>query len=118
MSPAINPRTGAEIFPGLEPGTELGWGRLAGGPEPLSLAIDQFKYVVFKNPNWNWRTVNFDTDVALADKIDSGTTNAINPNLKARTMLRISCAGCRNDSSIEAPSNQRLDPSAAARRES
>ncbi len=32
-SPAINPRTKAQIFPGLEPGSELGWGNLASGDQ-------------------------------------------------------------------------------------
>jgi feruloyl esterase len=30
-APARNPRTGEVIFPGLAPGSELGWGALAGG---------------------------------------------------------------------------------------
>jgi feruloyl esterase len=76
-----NPRTKAEIFPGLEPGSELGWGALA-GPEPFGIALDYFRYVVFKDPSWDYRKLNFDADVALADKIDSGLTNAVNPNLK------------------------------------
>src|SRR5262249_52388238 len=41
------------------------------------------KYVVFKDANWDWRTFNLETDVALADKIDNGTMNAINPDLTA-----------------------------------
>jgi feruloyl esterase len=77
-----NPRTGEEIFPGLEPGGELAWAGLA-GPQPFSIPIDHFKYVVFKDPNYDWRTVNFDGDVALADKIDNGMINATDPNLKA-----------------------------------
>ena len=48
--PARNPRTGAEIFPGLERGSEMGWGALAGGPAPLSISADHFKYIVFKDP--------------------------------------------------------------------
>lgn len=79
---ATNPRTGEEIFPGLEPGSELGWGALAGGPNPLSIAADHFKYVVFKDPNWDFKTFNFDRDVALADKLDNGTINATGSNLK------------------------------------
>jgi feruloyl esterase len=80
--PAKNPRTGQEIFPGLEPGSELGWGGLA-GPQVFPIASDHYKYVVFKDPNWDWRTINFDTDVALADKIDDGMLNATDPDLKA-----------------------------------
>jgi feruloyl esterase len=41
--------------------------------------------VVFKDPKWDWRTFNPDTDVALADKIDDGTINATDPDLKAFT---------------------------------
>jgi feruloyl esterase len=79
--PATNPRTGAKLFPGLQPGSEMGWAQLAGGPEPFSPPVDHFKYVVFKNPDWDYRTLNFDTDIALADQIDGGTINAINPNI-------------------------------------
>ncbi|HEV3329535.1 MAG TPA: tannase/feruloyl esterase family alpha/beta hydrolase [Bryobacteraceae bacterium] len=78
---AKNPRTGDEIFPGLEPGGELLWSRLA-GPQPLGLATDTFKYVVFQDPNWDYLTLNFDEDIARADKIDGGTNNAIDANLK------------------------------------
>ena len=75
-----NPRTGEQVFPGLEPGSELGWGVLA-GPEPLPFGIDTYKYVVFGNADWDWRTLNFDGDIARADTVDGGTNNAINPNL-------------------------------------
>jgi tannase/feruloyl esterase len=80
---AKNPRTGAEIFPGLEPGSEPGWNALAGGPAPFSISTDQFKYVVLKNPNWDYKTLDFDKDVALADRMDAGLVNATDPNLKA-----------------------------------
>ena len=80
-APAKNPRTGEVIFPGLEPGSEFGWSGLA-GPQPFPIPIDHFKYVVYKNPEWDWRTLNLDTDVALADKIDNGLLNATDPNLK------------------------------------
>jgi feruloyl esterase len=82
-APAKNPRTGTEIFPGLEPGSELGWAGLAGGPAPLSIATDYFKYVVFRNPAWDFKTFDFDKDVARADSLDHGEVNAIDPNLKA-----------------------------------
>jgi len=77
-----NPRTNQEIFPPVEPGSELGWSMLLAGPEPFSAATDQFRYVVFKDPSWDWRTLHFDSDVALADKIDNDTINAIDPNLR------------------------------------
>jgi len=76
-----NPRTGEQIFPGLEPGSELGWDFFARGPEPPIVA-SHFKYLVFKNPDWDFRTLNFDSDVALADKLDNGVLTAIDPDLK------------------------------------
>jgi feruloyl esterase len=78
-----NPRTGKQVFPGLEPGSELGWNAEAGGPQPMSIPLTYFKYVLFKNPDWQWQTLNFDQDVALADRLDGDILNAINPNLKA-----------------------------------
>lgn len=80
-SAAKNPRTNQEIYPGLEPGSELGWA-IHAGPEPLSYATDGFKYVVFKNPDWDFRSLNLDSDVAFADKVDNDTTSAMDPNLK------------------------------------
>jgi feruloyl esterase len=79
---ATNPRTGKQIFPGLEPGSELGWAALAGGQDVSDFTNSYFKYLVFKNPNWNFRTFNFDTDAELSDELYDKTLNATNPNLK------------------------------------
>jgi feruloyl esterase len=83
--PAKSPSTGKEIFPGLAKGSEPAWGTLAGGPKPFPIPDDHFKYVVFKDTNWDWRTLDFDKDLALADKIDNGNLNATDPNLKKFT---------------------------------
>ena len=83
-APAKNPRTGQEIFPGLAVGSEKGWAALAGGPRPLSIADDHYKFVVFKNPEWDFRTLDFDKDLELADRIDRDfELNANDPNLQA-----------------------------------
>ena len=81
-APAKNPRTGAEIFPGMALGSEMGWAALAGGPGPLTISNDHYRFVVFKNPDWDFKTLDFDKDVALADRLDDGVVNAIDPNLK------------------------------------
>jgi feruloyl esterase len=81
MSPVRNPRTSEEIFPGLEPGTELAWAGLVGGPEPVATALDQFKYIVFKDPQWDWKTFDLERDLAAANTVDAGTINAVNPDL-------------------------------------
>jgi hypothetical protein len=38
--------------------------------------MDLFKYVVFQDPNWDYKTFNFATDVARTEKADAGTINA------------------------------------------
>ena len=81
-APALNPRTGEQFSPGFEPGSELGWRAIAGGPEPFSAAGDYFKYVVFHDPSWDWRTFKLDGDAALADRVDDGTINATSADLK------------------------------------
>ncbi len=75
-------RSSTPVYFNVEPGSELGWAMLARGPEPFSAATDQFRYVVFKNPQWDWHSFDLDKDVALADKMDHDTINAANPNLK------------------------------------
>jgi feruloyl esterase len=81
--PAINTRTKEEIFPGMPPGSELTWGALAGGPQPLFIPFDFFKYFVHNDPNWDWKTMNFDQDVTAVDEKLGKTLNAIDPNLRA-----------------------------------
>ncbi len=80
--PAMNPRTGEQLSPRFEPGSELGWRAIAGGPAPFGPANDYFKYVVFRNPDWDWRTFDLDRDATLADRIDNGTINATSTDLK------------------------------------
>ena len=81
-TPTTNPRTKQPILPGLEPGSESGWGVVA-SRQPTSLGIDHWKYVVFKDPNWDYKTMDFDKDIALADKLDADIgINAIDTNLK------------------------------------
>jgi feruloyl esterase len=74
-----NSRTGEQIFPGLEPGSQLDQATGAPPDHPLNF----FRYVLFKNPQWNWQTLNFDSDVTLADQTAGPILNAIDPDLKA-----------------------------------
>jgi feruloyl esterase len=66
----------------MERGSELVWARLAGGPEPIQLANDYFKYVVFDDPKWDFKTLNFDGDVTRAMQRDNGVLSATNPDLR------------------------------------
>jgi len=80
-TPAKNPRNGQEIFPALQPGSELGWGGLA-GPEPVREAVEFFQFVVANDPKWDFRTLDFDRDVARAEKAASQLIDAVDPNLQ------------------------------------
>ena len=73
--------SGKEIFPTFEPGSELGWGLLA-GKKPADVAEDSFTYVVYNNPKWDWRKMNLTTDVAAIDKSYGNLIDATNPNMK------------------------------------
>ena len=83
MSPVKNRQTGELIFPGFEPGTELGWSRMLSGPDPYANAVEQFKYIVFKDPKWDWRTFALERDTAAAEKVGKDTLAAVDPNLTA-----------------------------------
>ena len=74
--------TGQVLFPRVEPGAELRWSRLAGGPQPADLFLDEFRYVVYQDPNWDWRTFNLDRESAKAHAIDKNI-DELNPNLTA-----------------------------------
>ena len=75
-----NPRTGEHIFAGLERGSELGW-----NPVPVGYAVDYFKYIVFKNPNWDPKTLNFDSDVERASKGANLVFDATNADISRFT---------------------------------
>jgi feruloyl esterase len=63
-------RTGAELYSPLYPGSELGWGQLAGGDQPLGIPVEFFKFYVLRDPAWDYRTrpINYDSDVAASDR--------------------------------------------------
>jgi len=81
-APITDPATGRVVSPALlQPGSELGWGRLA-GIEPLTNAVEPFKYVVFKNEHWDWRAFRLSTDLPRALRADEDIINRTDPNLQ------------------------------------
>ena len=78
----IATRTGQILLPRVEPGTELRWSRVAGGPQPADLFLDEFRYVVYQDPRWDWRTFELERDYAKAHAIDENL-DEVNPNLTA-----------------------------------
>jgi feruloyl esterase len=72
---------GPGMFPGIEPGAELGWNMLA-GPKPMGLAVEVYKYLVFNDPNWDFKTFDASKDIAKAEKTIRATMDSSDPNLK------------------------------------
>ncbi len=68
-----NPRTGERVFSPLYPGSELGWAS-SSGAQPVGYAIDFFRYVVFRDPNWDPKTLNYDSDIVRADQVGGQLT--------------------------------------------
>jgi feruloyl esterase len=80
-APVKHPRTGEVIYPGLPPGSELGWGIVA-GLQPVGTALDVFRYAVFADANWDWRSLDLGKDLDLALAADKGVLTTNDPNLK------------------------------------
>ncbi len=78
---STNPQTKQKYYSGLTPGSEAGWGTW-GGPRPLAIALDYFRYVVFEQPDWDFHALNFDQDIERIEKLDHDRINALDPNLK------------------------------------
>ena len=70
---------GPGLFPGLEFGSEGGWnGTLT---QPIGIAYDMYRYLVFNNPAWDYRSLNIERDVAAFDKTIGPTMNSGDTNL-------------------------------------
>lgn len=81
-APPTNPRTKQKLFGPLLPGSELGWAAQAGA-EPFGYGVGFFRYLVFKDPKWDYKTrpINFDSDAKAADALENLIVNANNPNI-------------------------------------
>jgi len=69
-----NPRTGEQIFTGWPRGSEgfgenpiQSWGQyVMNPPEPMRVGF--FRYFLFHDPNWDYRTIDYDRDLAFAEQ--------------------------------------------------
>jgi feruloyl esterase len=80
-----SPKTGARIFAGFPMGSEdiggQSWRQYLLDPrEPMR--VELFRYFLFHDPNWDFRTVDWDRDLAFADR-HLGFMNATNSDLSA-----------------------------------
>jgi len=87
---ATNSR-GERLYPGYMPGAEAGaggtWERYVSGDGPgdgrhFQLADGFLKYVLFQNPNYDFRSFSYDTDLPMALKKLSPMLDAMDPNLR------------------------------------
>jgi Tannase and feruloyl esterase len=74
-----NPRTKEKLFPGFAVGSEAGWtGMLA-----ARLGMGYFANLVFENPKWDFKTFDFDADMAVADAKIGRHGNAVSTDYSA-----------------------------------
>lgn len=73
--------TATGIYALLQPGSELEWDRLA-GQHPLRNAVEPFRYVVFNDPAWDWRTFRRDVDLPRALAADDAVISLTDPDLR------------------------------------
>jgi len=76
-----NPQSNREIT-GLARGSELGWTDLGWTESARATGLDQFRFLVYADPNWNIQKFNFESDIVRAEAADANTINALDPNLK------------------------------------
>ena len=91
--------SGRRVFPGFSPGGEVGTGTapgpvgepntggwdtwIAGTAPGLQHLIQDslFRFMVFEDPDWDWRTLDFEGDVRLTDDRLAAVLNATDPDL-------------------------------------
>ncbi|MGI9074335.1 MAG: tannase/feruloyl esterase family alpha/beta hydrolase [Bryobacteraceae bacterium] len=81
---------GEQIYPGDFPGAETGrggWALWITGPQPrtslqYSFGTQFFQNMMFNDPNWDFRTLNFDRDIKPTDNKMAPILNATEANLK------------------------------------
>ena len=81
-----DPTTGAQLYPGLVPGSEPFWPhRDPANPFPIPIA--HYKWLVFADPNWDWKTFDFAAPAGYqaflkAESKFAPLLNATNPDLR------------------------------------
>jgi hypothetical protein len=87
-----NPRTREQLFPGYPIGTEavaggwVPWIVSAGSQAPsiqASFGNSYYGHAVFEQSTWDFRTLDFDQDVAFGDAKAGPVLNATNPDLRS-----------------------------------
>lgn len=82
-----DPKTGAQLYPGLAPGSEPFWPN-RNPANPFAIPIAHYQWLVFADPDWDWRTFAFsdpaDYEAHLkAEAKLAPIMNATDPDLRA-----------------------------------
>ncbi len=75
----VNPRTAEQVFPGVEPGSELELPAFFG----FRIYENYWRQLVFADSAWDLRALDFDRDVAKAIQLHDGVLSATDPDLSA-----------------------------------
>jgi feruloyl esterase len=85
-----NPRTGKQIYPGFSPGTEAvpgtwSWviGAVPDRTPQFMFGNTYFGQAVYEDPQWDFRKLNFDSDLEFSDQKGGSVLNATNPDLRS-----------------------------------
>jgi feruloyl esterase len=80
-----DPSTGAQLYPGLSAGSEPFWTN-RDTANPFTIPIAHYKWLVFADPNWDWKTFQLSSPAAYeafkkAETKFAPIMNATDPNL-------------------------------------
>lgn len=75
-----DPRTGEVLTAGLEPGSELHWGGVA-GRDPHYMYLSLFQHVVFPNEDFDYRDIDVAAHLDRARAADGGVLAAVDADL-------------------------------------
>jgi Tannase and feruloyl esterase len=76
-------KTQEGIYGPMEPGSELGWADVIGGPDPYRYSLAYYRYMVYKDPTWTYskKPANFDSDIDRSESPANVVINHTNPDL-------------------------------------
>ena len=77
-----NPRTHEQIWSPLFRGSELDWSFFTESAAPIGIATSALR-MMLGDPSWDYRMVDFDRHVAVADQSDIARVNASSPDISA-----------------------------------
>ena len=80
-----NPRTGEQLRAGWPVGSIPA--NFVTGPKPEDVAVDTFR-ILFNDANWDYHTMDFDKDIAKADKMGANLIDAADPSKLGKLFAR------------------------------